>query len=72
MDQVERWYFTFGYDHTHPRTGESLRNCYVLLEGDINETREIIARHFGRKWSMQYPNKEKAGVEKYNLRRIEP
>lgn len=67
----QRWIFTFGFGHVHPVTGESLANYYVAIEGDVNESREIMARHFGNKWSMQYPNEEKAGVQKYGLERID-
>jgi hypothetical protein len=67
----EKWWFTFGFGHTHPTTGESLAKCYVVLEGDLNSTREVMAQHFGNKWATQYPSAERAGVEKYGLRRIE-
>lgn len=70
-EQLERWVFTFGFGHTHPATDERLANCYVVIDGDINQSREVMTRHFGNKWSMQYPSEEKAGVEKYNLTRID-
>jgi hypothetical protein len=62
------WIFTFGFGHTNPETGESLAQRYVtVLDADVNKSREIMYRHFGNKWSMQYPTKEAAGVEKYGL-----
>lgn len=69
--ESQRWIFTFGFGHTHPVTGERLANCYVAIEGDVNTSREVMARHFGNKWSMQYPSEEKAGVQKYGLERID-
>jgi hypothetical protein len=70
-EKPERWIFTFGFGHTHPATGERLANCYVEIEGDVNESRDIMEHHFGLKWAFQYPTEEKAGVEKYGLQRIE-
>lgn len=67
----ERWVFTFGFGHTHPATGERLANCYVVIEGDIDETREIMQRHFGNAWAFQYPTEQEAGVERWDLRRID-
>lgn len=66
----ETWIFTFGFGHTHPVTGERLGNRFVAIEGDIEETRRIMAEHFGDKWSMQYPGVCEAGVHKYGLTQI--
>lgn len=65
-----RWIFTFGFSHTHPETGERLADKYVVIEGDGNQSREIMERHFGLKWAMQYPSEEAAGVQKYGLTEI--
>jgi hypothetical protein len=67
----EEWIFTFGFSHQHPDTGESLANCYVVIEGDVESSRETMIQHFGQKWAMQYPTLEDAGAERYGLRRIE-
>ena len=67
----ERWVFTFGGAHVHPTTGESLKNCFVEIEGDFSEARDVMVRHFGLKWSMQYPSRDAAGVDKYGLDRID-
>lgn len=69
--EVTQWIFTFGFGHVHPVTGESLANCYVVITGDVNTSREAMARLFGLKWANQYPSKEAAGVEKYRLRQVE-
>lgn len=66
----EHWYFTFGFDHTHPVTGESLAGWFVVIEGDVNSSRELMVKHFGLQWAMQYPTAEAAGVVKYRLKQL--
>jgi len=66
-----RWIFTFGFGHVHPDTGDSLANRYVVIDGDVNESRATMVEHFGLKWANQYPTEEAAGVQKYNLQPIE-
>jgi hypothetical protein len=68
---MERWIFTFGFGHTHPVTGASLSRCYVAIDGDREQARATMVRHFGVKWAFQYPNEEKADVEKWGLSRID-
>lgn len=68
---MERWIFTFGFGHTHPVTGESLSRCYVVIDGDHEQARATMVQYFGLKWAFQYPNEEKAGVEKWKLSRID-
>lgn len=67
----QEWFFTFGFGHVHPVTGESLANCYTTIMGDVNTTRALMAEKFGNKWAFQYPSREAAGVEKYNLKYVE-
>jgi hypothetical protein len=67
---VAIWIFTFGFADTHPQTGESLASCYVRVPGDVMSSRTLMASVFGNKWSMQYPNEEAAGVERYNMTEI--
>jgi hypothetical protein len=67
----QEWFFTFGFDHVHPVTGESLANCYTTIMGDIDQTRALMAERFGNKWAFQYPSREAAGVEKYGLKYVE-
>lgn len=50
----EYWYFTFGPDHQHPKTGESLANHYVKVPGNYNTSRDLVIRDFGRNWAFQY------------------
>lgn len=66
----EHWYFTFGFDHVHPKTGESLANHFVVVVGDVDSSREIMERHFGLKWAFQYPSAEAAGVVKHKLKQL--
>ena len=67
LSNHNEWSFTFGFAHTNPETGESLANRFVTVLADVNRSREIMNDHFGNKWSMQYPTKDAAGVEKYGL-----
>lgn len=61
------WFFTFGYDHTHPTTGERLRRSYVRVHGTADSTRAAMITVFGNRWSHQYPTAAHAGVDKYGL-----
>lgn len=63
----ETWIFTFGTDHTNPITGKSLFKNYVEIPGTWDEAREKMLNRFGNRFSMQYQNKEKAGVERFGL-----
>jgi len=66
-DQPQTWYFTFGFEHRHPRTNAPLANCYTTVYGTIDETRAHMLSIFGNKWAFQYASAERAGVERYNL-----
>ena len=55
------WIFTFGYGHCPNH------NYFVRIYGTFDEARDIMVRNFGRKWSMQYPSEEEAGVKEFNL-----
>jgi hypothetical protein len=52
------WFFTFGYGHSHPVTGESLAMHY---------TRVRMCERFDNKWAFVYPSAEAAGVERHGL-----
>jgi len=57
------WYFTFGH-------GQKNAGCYVKIRGTLMGTRQTMFRHFGEKWSQQYPGAEEAGVNRWNLSEI--
>lgn len=60
--------FTFGHGQTNPKTGESLHKHYVVMEGKtVEHCRLAMFNHFGRQWSFEYADEEKAGVEQFNL-----
>jgi hypothetical protein len=69
-DRRPAWIFTFGMDHAHPQTGESLRGCYVRVPGTRSEALDKVRRAFDH-WGAQYPSEEAAGVARWGLRRIE-
>lgn len=70
-EEPQDWYFTFGYDHTHPVTGESLDRCYVRLHGTIDGTRAQILAVFGNRWCAQYRSVLKADrIDKYGLTEV--
>lgn len=62
--------FTFGFDHQHPRYAQSLGKSYIEIPGDIEQSRRLMLFLFGRDWAFQYPDKESAKVDRYNLKPI--
>ncbi len=62
--QERDWFFTFGFGQAHP-------NCYVKIYGTIESSREEMFRRYGKAWCMQYPDAEKAGVERWNLKEVQ-
>lgn len=51
--------FTFGFDHTHPVTGESLARHYINVPGEDDLSRRFMLAVFGRNWAMQYKDPSK-------------
>jgi hypothetical protein len=62
--------FTFGSDHKHPVTGESLWKKYIQVPGDWNESRKIMLAVFGQGWSHQYSSPSEAGKDKYDMQEV--
>lgn len=60
MEIEQNWYFTFGYDHKHPATGERLHQRYVRMYGTCDSTRAAMFAAFGNRWAFQYPEALKA------------
>lgn len=52
--ESQRWLFTFGPNHLHPITGESLGTNYVIIPGSYESTRREINAVCGPHWSFQY------------------
>lgn len=70
-DQTSTWIFTFGYDHKHPVTGDSLEDSYVKVHAETwMQARERMCASFGNRWAFQYSNEDTAKVKQYNLREI--
>ena len=63
-DHKQDWYFTFGFGHQYP-------NCYTVIHGTMGEAREEMVRRHGDKWAFQYRTAYDAGVNRFNLRRVE-
>lgn len=54
-DVTDRWAFTFGYDHRHPVTNESLANKYIVVEArSFEDARDRMISMFGTAWAFQY------------------
>lgn len=62
-NKKQDWIFTFG-------VGDPLGKYCVVIYDDISNARIRMCERFGRQWSMQYPSREDAGVEKYELKEI--
>lgn len=63
---------TFGPDHKHPITDESLAGKYVKLPGNGERARELALLLFGRGWSHQYRSEILSPIDKYGLKPISP
>jgi hypothetical protein len=61
------WFFTFGFDHTHPTTGQPLRKSYIRIHDTCEGARAQMLTAFGQRWSNQYESAERAGVDKFHL-----
>lgn len=63
---------TFGPDHKHPITDESLAGKYVRLPGGGERTRDLALLIFGQEWSHQYLNEILSPIDKFSLKPISP
>ena len=63
-EKPQRWIFTFPQDCEH-------KYKFAELWGMCFETREEMFRLFGGSWAFQYPNRIVAGVERYDLEKID-
>lgn len=70
-EEVVKRTFTFGHGQSNPRTGQSLANHYVVIEGESNEhCRATMHNHFGRNWAFEYASPEAAGKDEFNLQEL--
>lgn len=72
MGSELKFYFTFGQQHVHPKTGEPMKNYFVevIMHDDYlklnsmeisllkERARQIMFKRYGRKWSMQYDEQQ--------------
>lgn len=65
-EETKTYAFTFGYNHLN-QDGESLGNCYVLIDGSYGVARQKLVDARGAKWSFQYESAELAGATQFNL-----
>jgi hypothetical protein len=62
---MKKYYFTFGFGHEFP-------NCYTVIEAeDAGAARKEMFSRYGDKWAMQYDTAEAAGVDRFNLTRVQ-
>jgi hypothetical protein len=67
-EQPQDWFFTFGWDHHHPISGQPLRKSFVRIHGTCDSTREEMLAAFGNRWSFQYSPAEKPlKIDRYDL-----
>lgn len=62
-DEVRDWVFTFGCGQEHA-------GHYRVIQGTFNSAREKMCFLHGNQWSMQYRDKEEAGVERWKLKEL--
>jgi hypothetical protein len=66
------YFFTFGFDHVHPTTGEPLSRKYMeIIAPDSEQARKLMVKLFGTKWAFQYDSVDQFGATKYSLTRLE-
>jgi hypothetical protein len=70
MGDRKSWIFTFGANHKHPATGESLLGCFIEVPGNAKTSRERMFESFGPNWAFQYRNREDAGVDRFSLKQL--
>jgi hypothetical protein len=71
VELPQDWYFTFGYDHYHPTTGERLHKSYVRIHGTCDSTRDKMLAAFGQFWAFQYTGEQKPKrIDKYGMTEV--
>jgi len=55
MNNIPIFYFTFGFSHIHPVTGEPMRDYWIEIKAkDRQLAQEKMFEIFGKEWSMCY------------------
>jgi hypothetical protein len=55
MEEMKTFYFTFGQMHTHPKTGEPMKDHWIeIVAPSEGAARDKMYELFGVKWSFQY------------------
>ncbi len=70
-EQPRDWFFTFGSNHTHPVTGQTLTYTYVRINGTHDAARAKMVAAFGNRWAFQYGTADEAGIRRYGLTEVE-
>jgi hypothetical protein len=71
VELPQDWFFTFGYDHTHPMTGQRLHKSYVRIHGTCDSTREAMFAVFENRWAFQYSSARKAErIDAYGMTEV--
>lgn len=71
--QANGWVCTFGGDHTHPETGESLAYAFVRVQAvDAIAARAFMNERFGRRWAFIYETEQAAGVAEFRMHEVTP
>jgi len=64
MSKLVKQIFTFGF-------GQKNEGCYTIIKGKTkDECRQKMFEKYGQEWSFQYDSEEKAGVSRFNLKKI--
>jgi hypothetical protein len=73
LDGQPQRVFTFGPDHRHPTTGESLAGRFARIPGDVNSARDRALAIFGRNFATDYdPGRAAQLIAKWDLDEINP
>lgn len=63
---MENFYFTFGQNHYHPSTGESMRNYWIkITANNENDARNVMFEKFGEKWCFSYTEEGFEGSKRH-------
>lgn len=69
---MKTFYYTFGFSHEHPTTGESLSRKFIKIEAeDSTIARLKMVSTFGTNWAMEYTEDQfLPQIGKYKLTEI--